>query len=264
LVACVTSAGVGGTTEHVLAHGGGGDIAVFASHGAVDVGFVQLDENDEFRLFFDPKVSVFSSILVPQPPIPGFPAVGSIEPGYDAAAGDLPPEIELNIQLSTLTSWNGIEPLSFSTPAGVAAGYPVDPVMVSGTGGFHAHLLLGLTDLTDDGLLIPDGVYVGEFTMSGTGLADSYPYYMVALVDQLILENEDPEQAAEALGEMVRAYLADPVTNPEPVFDGKNFAFYADAIKHVEAHTVPEPQSLVLAALAFVLSWCGTRVVRSL
>ena len=68
----------------------------------------------------------------------------------------------------------------------------------------------------------------------------------MALVDSLILNKSEPEDAGEALGELIRDYQADR-TLPAPTFEGKDFTFYVDAIDAVEAQ-VPEPGSATLLA----------------
>jgi hypothetical protein len=261
---CFTAAIIASPARVTWAHGGGGDIAVFTTNGQVDVGFAILDENDEFQIFFDSSDSVFQSILVPQPPIPNFPAVGSIEPGYDANEGDLPGSALLTLHVGSLSFYDGSGPVNLLPAVGVSASYPPGPVAVDDQGGFHAHELFGLSDLVNDGQPIPDGVYVAELSASVTGLADSNTYFMVALVDQLINNDADPEGAAEQLGEMVRAFQDDPLNSPEPVYGGKNFTFYAEAIEHVESLVVPEPSSIMLVAFALWWLCCNDRQLRVL
>ena len=100
----------------------------------------------------------------------------------------------------------------------------------------------------------PDGVYLTEVTTHINTMIDSDPFLMVSLVDQLLYTGNNDQNAdnAEALGELVRAYLADPVNNPEPVFLGKNYKFYADAIAYAESVAVPEPGAITLAAMALL------------
>ncbi len=64
-------------------------------------------------------------------------------------------------------------------------------------------------------------------------------------------QNENADNA-EALGELVRAYVADPINNPEPVFGGKNYKYYADAISYAEGLSIPEPGTLGLLAIALL------------
>jgi hypothetical protein len=100
----------------------------------------------------------------------------------------------------------------------------------------------------------PDGVYLSKVTVHINTMIDSDPYYKVSLVEQ-DLYTGDPEQDAEnaeALGELVRLYLEDPVNNPEPVFGGTNYKYYADAISYAETLPVPEPATFVLLAVALL------------
>jgi hypothetical protein len=85
-------------------------------------------------------------------------------------------------------------------------------------------------------------------------MIDSDPYYKVSLVDQALYTGDSDQDAAnaEALGELVRAYLADPMNNPEPVFMGKNYKYYADAILYAETLPVPEPGTIALLAIALL------------
>jgi hypothetical protein len=82
-------------------------------------------------------------------------------------------------------------------------------------------------------------------------MINSDPYYKVALVDQHLYTGDPDMDAehAEALGELVRAYLADPANNPEPVYLDKNYGYYADAILYAQT-LVPEPGTAALAMMA--------------
>jgi hypothetical protein len=85
-------------------------------------------------------------------------------------------------------------------------------------------------------------------------MIDSDPYYKVALVDQALYTGNDETNAAnaEALGDLVRAYLADPANNPEPVFGGKSYKYYADAILYAETLPIPEPATFISLAVALL------------
>jgi hypothetical protein len=78
-------------------------------------------------------------------------------------------------------------------------------------------------------------------------LTESDPYYLVALVDEVVSNSSTPEDDAEAIGELLRAFMEDPSGAPAPIFGGKDFTFYAEAIRAVE---IPEPASCILAAIA--------------
>ena len=73
----------------------------------------------------------------------------------------------------------------------------------------------------------------------------------MVLVDPLITGAADPEGAAESLGVAVFDYVADPRGNPVPMFGGKSFVYFADAIRHAES-LVPEPATFLLAAMGLV------------
>ena len=234
----------------LFAHGGGGDIAVFSDGSQVAVGFAVLDGDDDIQLEFDPNDKVFHAILLPQPAIPGLPDVGSSEPGYDGNENELPPNAPLTVNVQSLMYWNGAGPVSFSPAGGVSPSYTPNTANVLPDGGFHAHLIFGLTDTTVDALPLPDGVYLAELTASVQGMTESDPYYLVTLVDQLVTSSSTPEDDAEAIGELVRAYMEDPLGAPAPIYGGKDFTFYANAIGSVEA--IPEPMSLLLAALGAI------------
>ncbi len=235
-------------TPLAFGHGGGGDIALYNNNGQVAVGFAVLDDDDINHVFFDPFDVVHQSILIPQPPVPGLPSVGSSEPGFDADEHELLPNAAVSVALlttgelfeSSLSYWDGTGPVSFVPAVDVTAGYT--PLASSdSSGGFHDHPIFGLNAAG----LVPDGVYVAEMKVSVDGMLTSDPYYLVALVDQVILSDPNPEDAAEALGALVRAYQADPIGNPRPTYGGKDFTFYADAVS-----VVPEPAGVLLMLLA--------------
>ena len=240
-----------GATD-VLAHGAGGDIALFttADGQQVDVGFAELDDDDIHQIFFDPNDSVFNAILLPRtpsalPPIPY--AIGSPEPGFDANENALPPLATINFNTLDLSYWNGSGAVSFGPVAGVSGGYAPQPSTSSADGGHHSHPVFGLL-----GASVPGGVYLAEMSVSVAGLADSDRYYLVALVDSHLYTGDADMDAenAEAVGEMVRSYLDDPSGAPQPVFNGKNYTFYADAIGYAEGLVIPEPSAAALAAAA--------------
>lgn len=240
----------GYSPQRVLAHGGGGDIAVFTSNGRAEVAFTVLDEDDIEQIEFDASIRAFHSILLPQPAIPGLPDFGSSEPGYDANEGDLPGNALLEVNILSLEYWNGSSPDGFAPALGVNPTYTSSTANVEADGGFHAHLLFGLTDTTADALPLPEGIYLATLSLSVDELTDSHPFQLVTLVDDLVTQSADPEGDAEAIGELVRAYLEDPAGAPAPTFGGKDFTFYANAISSAQA--VPEPSSLLLLSLAIL------------
>lgn len=230
------------------AHGGGGDIAVFNTAGRADVGFAILDENDIEQVAFDPTDSVFQAVLAPLVGAPPFIPYdfGSSEPGYDANEGDLPALAELRWNIVGLRFWNGTGTPAFAPVSGVGAGYAPQPEMTDSLGGFHYHATFGLEDLTNDGQPLPQGVYLAEVTMSVQGLAESDSYYLVTLLDDVVSSAADPATTAEMIGEEVRNYLTG-VSSGEPIVGGKDFTFYAEAIRFAEGAAVPEPTGVALA-----------------
>jgi hypothetical protein len=236
------------TSSSALAHGSGGDLAVFSTGNKVDVGFALLDDMDINQVFFDPNDSVFQAVLAPLAPFIPF-DLGAPEPGWDANEGELPAFSTITPMVMSLQYWNGVGPVSFAPASGVSAGFYETSVVANAGGGFHKHFIFGLDDLTADGQPIADGVYLAQLKASVTGLEDSDPFYEVVLVDQLVTTAADPEGAAEALGLAVFDYLAAPQTTPAPSFGGKDFMFFANGIRHAES-LVPEPSAIVLLAFA--------------
>ena len=244
------------TSQQVWAHGGGGDIAVFTTDGQADVGFAVLDDMDINREFFDPEEDVFLSILIPITPNPIIPyEVGSSEPGFDAHAGDLPSLADINAAVVSLQYWDGAGDVAFTPAVGVSAGYAPQPLLTGADGAFHSHPTFGLSDETDDGQPVPEGVYLAKLQLNVTGLTDSDPFYLVTTVDDAILRASDSAEAGENVGEMVRNYLDDPTGNPAPMLDGVDFTYFANAVAYARA--IPEPNSIALASLACAGAFAG-------
>ncbi len=249
IAVCLVSLALGDAAQEAFAHGSGGDIAVFTTAGKADVGYAKLDDDDIVQIAFDPNDSLFQAVLVPLTPNPIIPwDLSSSEPGYDANEGALPALAEIFWNLQELSYWDGVGAPSFTPAIGVSGGYAPQPVITQASGGFHAHEHFGLEDLTADGQPIPNGVYLAKFTISVTGLEDSDPYYMVSLVESLVNEAADPVALAEELGDAVIAFMEDP-SSGVPVFAGKDFSFYASAIRHAESLAIPEPTALALVAM---------------
>ena len=145
-----------------------------------------------------------------------------------------------------LKYWNGVGAPSFSPAVGVTAGDAPQPMLTQAGGGFHAHPEFGVAGA------VSDGVYLAKMSVSIETLLDSDPWYMVALVDHhLYTGNEETDiENAEAVGELVHAYLADPLNAPEPIYQGYNYKFFADAISYAESLPVPEPSTIWLLTAA--------------
>lgn len=230
----------------------GGQVAV---GGANELGTV--DEH------FDIDTRVFEGVMIPSfPPIgpadygrdePGFFALPSGAPAFPAGASALPASAPVTIDLpsfslggptDSLFFWNGLgavdfQPISMAQP-GVTMS--VDPNPIDSTGpnsGMDSHPAF---KLDDGGAGLPnDGVYLVSPTASVAGLANSKPFYMLWLVDALIVD----EDAAEELEEALEIGQFD-------VF-GKNFAFFDDAVDYVNRADVPEPASGLLLGLGIAL-----------
>jgi hypothetical protein len=240
-----------------LAHGAGGDIGLwsYTTPGGekIDVGFAELDDDDIHHIFVDKEDHVFNNILIPRTPsaIPPIPwTLGTQEPGLDADEGELAPVQPLTLNVQQMQYWNGGGAVNFGAlPAGLNGGWAPQPSLTFADGGHHSHPVLGIV-----GGGTPDGVYLTEAIAHINTMIDSDPFLMVSLVDQVLYTGDAEQNAAnaEALGELVRAYLADPVNNPEPIFLGKNFTFYANAIAYAESVAVPEPGALGLAVVALL------------
>ncbi len=236
------------TPQVVWGHGGGGDIALFSTNGQADVGFAILDDDDEEQLVFNPHESVFLSVLLPQAPNPLVPwSFGSPEPGFDANEGALPASAEITINIVELLYWDGTGPVAFAPATGLNGGVAPQPMQSFPSGGFHSHPLFGVAD---PGGTPANGVYVGKLTVSVAGLTDSDPYYMVSLIADAVTSIADDNErieAAEAIGELVRNYAADPLGSALPIYDGVDYTYYANAVAHVRnIAAVPEPASLAL------------------
>jgi hypothetical protein len=267
-VAIVVAAIVANASSIALAHGAGGDIGLWSittsSGEKIDIGFAELDEDDIHHIFFDRRDEVFNNILLPRTPtvIPNIPwTFGSQEPGLDANEGELAPTQPLTLNVQELTYWDGSGAVNFGpTPAGLSGGYAPQPSLTHADGGHHSHPVVGIV-----GGGTPNGLYLFKVTAHINTMIDSDPYYKVSLVDTALYTDSDPnddvdENAdnAEALGELVRAYVADPMNAPPPIFMGKDYTYYANAILYAETLPIPEPCTSALLAIGLL----GTVSVR--
>jgi hypothetical protein len=244
------------TCRVVLAHGAGGDIGLWSittpAGEKIDVGFAELDDDDIHHIFFDRRDEVFNNILLPRTPtaIPPIPwTFGSQEPGLDANEGELAPVQPLTLNVQDLSYWDGSGAANFvPVPPVTSGGYAPQPSLTFADGGHHSHPVLGIAGAT------PNGVYLFKVTAHINTMIDSDPYYNVSLVDTALYTGDNEENAAnaEALGELVRAYVADPMNSPPPIFMGKDYTYYANAILYAETLPIPEPSSMSLLAVALL------------
>jgi len=195
---------------------------------------------DESGTTFTPGVRVLEAILTPDA-LPFSPFDYSAEdPGFRSAAGDLPPSQPIGLSVASLSVWNGA---GLHPAGGVAFSFDLaGGFATEADGSLHEHPLYGLTDLNDDLLPIPDGVYVAAFRASTAGLGDSDFEYFVMLKDDLI----DNETDAEALEGLLEDFENG---GPAPVFMGKDFSFFEEAHEFV-ADAVPEPSGMLLVGCA--------------
>lgn len=262
LCVCLTTlAALCATVGQTWGHGGGGDIAIFTNHALqqVDIGFAVLDDDDISQEVFDPTVSVFQAVLIPNTPstIPPIPySYGTREPGFDSEEA-LPPLKTLRANTLDLWYWDGAGTVDMQPAAslGITGGYAPASDVTQATGGFHGHPMFGL-----EGDAIPDGIYIAKVTISVDTLADSNPYYLVTLKNESLYTG-DPLQDAEhgeMVGEAVRAYLDDP-SSGSPMVMGTDYTFYADAVVFARALPVPEPATSALLALGIAGGWLVSR-----
>lgn len=216
---------------------------------------------------FDVSTHVFEGVMIPGfPPGPAPADYGRDEPGFFAAAAGvvnapplppgatyLPATAAVSVDFPTfavggnsdsLFYWDSsgavdFQPISTSQP-GVTLALDNNPIGATGpTGGLHVHAAYELDNGTTG---VPDdGVYLVAPTASVAGLADSRSFYMVWLVDSLLVDDDAAEQLEGALE-----------SGQTTVF-GKDFGYFEDAAQYVRENlAVPEPTSGLLAACGLV------------
>jgi hypothetical protein len=210
-----------------------GDVWLHQESGALSLGVV-----DEAGVTYTPNIRALQVILTPDS-LPFSPFDYSAEdPGFRAAADELPPNQTVNLALISLQKWNGagLEPASgVSFAFDLSSGFATEA-----NGGMHEHPLYGLIDLTADSQPIPDSVYIAAFQVSTAGLTPSDIEYFVMLKDALVNSEND----AEDLGKLLEGFENGGVA---PVFNGKDFTFFEQAYRSV---AVPEPARAALAVVA--------------
>jgi hypothetical protein len=222
-----------------------GDVALYDNNGRIGVGLEDHDAGE-----FTPGVRVFESILLPGgsiSPVSPF-DFESAEPGFGVEDGEFPPNQDVMLTPVSLEYWDGVDPVSLSPAPGVAFDFDLSGGFgTDDDGGLHAHALFGLSSPE----IIADGVYVGGFVAGTAGLADSPSIYFVMLKDDLITS----ESVAEEIEEALELYEEG---GPDPIVEGKNFAFFEEAVEYVETRAaIPEPSSVLLAVLAAVIGFVG-------
>ena len=224
--------------------------------GANDLGTV--DEH------FDLTTHVFEGVMIPDfPPFdpadygrdePGFHAEPASSLAFPVGASALPGSAAVTVNLpsftvagntDTLFYWDGsgaadFQPISPAQP-GVSLVFDPNPIGSTGAGGgLETHPVF---ELDNGGAGVPaDGVYLIGPTVSVAGLTDSQPFYMVWLVDALLVDEDAAEELEEAL-EMGQF-----------VVHGKDFEFFEIAVDYVHENlaNVPEPSTALLSAMAMV------------
>jgi hypothetical protein len=241
------------------------DIFVTDVGGRVAVGGANdLFTDDEH---YDLSTRVFEGVMIPGfPPGPAPADYGRDEPGFFAAAAgvvDAPPlppgatylpatatvsvdfpAFAVGGNSDSLFYWDGsgavdFQPILASQP-GVAMALDNNPIgAIGATGGLHVHAAYELDNGTTG---VPaDGVYLVAPTVSVAGLADSQPFYMVWLVDSLLVDDPTAEQVEEAL------------ESGQTMVFGKDFGFFEHATQYVQENlAVPEPTSGLLAVCGLV------------
>jgi hypothetical protein len=195
---------------------------------------------DEGGTTFTPGERVFEGILTPDLlPFSPFDFSAS-DPGFRSAAGDLPPSQPIGLTVSSLKVWNGagLDPatdvaFAFDLTGGVSS---------AAAGSVHEHPLFGLATLT--ATPVPDGVYMASVRASTAGLGDSEEFFFVLLKDDLITNENDVETLEGLLEDFENG-------GPAPIFGGKDFSFYEEAVEFVDA--VPEPSGLALGGVAMLI-----------
>ncbi len=243
------------------------DVLLAEVGGQVAIGAAEDLDMEEGGPFFDLETRVFEGVMVAGNPVlpfnfdyerdePGFSAQPtSVVPGsnplpVNAAVSIATANVNFAGLLGNLFYWDGTGSPSFvtatSTQPNVVSTFDDPNFGITGpSGGMDDHPLFSI-NLPGAGTPA-NGVYVAAYTANVAGLAGSEPFYFVWLVDDLLVDGE----AAEELEELLEAFENG---GPEPIFGGKNFAFFEEGVEYVEA-TIPEPTSVVLAALALGAGW---------
>jgi hypothetical protein len=245
------------------------DIFLAGVGGKVAVGAAADLEGDAH---FDVTTRLFEGVMVADYGVFVDPAdYGRAEPGFfalDDGASDFPPgsgplatsqPVSLNFpafsvggSMDSLFYWDGFGgvnflPISTSQP-GVAMALDANPfVMTDGQGGIHDHAVFEL-GLGGAGAPVPaNGVYLVAPTVSVGEMTTSDPFYMVWLVDELLVDDEAAEELEMALESGDTSAL------------GKDFAFYETAVGYVHDNlVVPEPATGLLALSAVIAGMIAT------
>lgn len=217
------------------------DVFLAARNGRVAVGGANelgtIDEN------FDLDTRVFEGVMIAGfPPFspadygrdePGFNALPAADPALPAGAVALPPSAAVSLNLLPFTVgssthslfyWNGSGAVNFqpTTTVQPAITLSVDPNPLGNTGLSGGLDLHPSFKLDNGGAGIPaDGVYLISPTATVSGLTDSDRFYMLWLVDSLMVDEEAADEFEESL------------EIGQTVVHGKDFAFFEQAVEFV-------------------------------
>lgn len=247
------------------------DIFLAEVGGQVAVGAAADLDGLEGGPFYDLETRVFEGVMVAGGTPPFFFDYQRAEPGFNAAptsvvAGSNPlpanaaaslafAPVTLAGQSSQLFYWDGTGAVDFQPVISPPVSAVDNPNFgtTGGSGGMDEHPLFAINT---PGISIPaDGVYVMGLSASVAGLTDSTPFAIVWLVDQLLVDDD----AAEELEGLLEAFEGG---GDEPVFGGKNFAFYEEGVEFV-AESIPEPTGLGLMCSMLLSGLRGLRLRRA-
>lgn len=153
-----------------------------------------------------------------------------------------------------LLYWDGTGAVDFQpAPAGVTFSFsPATNFETTGpNGNIDGHPIFQL----DNGAAgkPADGVYAIAPAATVDGLLASDRFFLVYLVDALIVNEDDAEAVEAALEEVEEG------NSTTAIFMGKDFAFYEEAVEAVEAAIVPEPGAIALGIAGCALALAAMR-----
>jgi hypothetical protein len=167
------------------------------------------------------------------------PGIGALSPAAAVSLDLLPFFVGDN--LDVLFYWNGMDAVDFQPIAIVQpmVTMSIDPNPLGSTGPSGGLDLHPSFKLDNGGAGAPaDGMYLVAPTARVAGLTASDRFFMLWLVDSLLVD----EAAAEELEEALEA--------GQTVVHGKDFAFFENAVGFVRQSLVPEPSTILLSMTA--------------